>query len=53
MECLRAIGVSGDRVLGLVVSETLLKRFPNEREGQISRRYANLVKRDLGSCRVK
>ena len=36
----------GDRVLGLVVSETLLKRFPNEREGQISRRYANLVKRD-------
>ena len=36
----------GDRVLGLVISETLLKRFPDEREGQISRRYAKLVRRD-------
>ena len=36
----------GDRVLGLVISESLLKRFPDEREGQIARRYAKLVRRD-------
>ena len=33
----------GDRVLGLIVAETLLARFPAEREGSIARRHANLV----------
>ncbi|MBH69508.1 MAG: ribonuclease III [Rhodospirillaceae bacterium] len=36
----------GDRVLGLVIAQTLLHRFPEEREGQISRRYAQLVRRE-------
>ena len=36
----------GDRVLGLIIAQTLLKRFPDEREGQISRRYAHLVRRE-------
>ena len=34
----------GDRVLGLIIAETLLKRFPNEDEGEISRRHAALVR---------
>jgi ribonuclease-3 len=33
----------GDRVLGLVVAEALLARFPDEREGSIARRHASLV----------
>jgi ribonuclease-3 len=33
----------GDRVLGLVIAETLLTRFPAEREGSIARRHASLV----------
>lgn len=33
----------GDRVLGLVVAEALLARFPHEHEGAIARRHANLV----------
>ena len=33
----------GDRVLGLVVAQMLLDRFPEENEGQISRRFAALV----------
>ena len=34
----------GDRVLGLVVSELLLERFPEENEGDLSRRHAALVR---------
>ena len=34
----------GDRVLALVVAELLLERFPGEREGQIGRRFAELVR---------
>jgi len=34
----------GDRVLGLVVAEMLLGRFPTENEGDISRRHAALVR---------
>ncbi len=34
----------GDRVLGLVVSELLLERFPTESEGDIGRRFAQLVR---------
>jgi len=33
----------GDRVLGLVIAEALLNRFPGEREGSIARRHASLV----------
>lgn len=35
----------GDRVLGLVVAEMLLERFPHEREGDLARRHAALVRR--------
>ncbi len=33
----------GDRVLGLVIAEWLLERFPAEREGDIGKRLASLV----------
>ena len=33
----------GDRVLGLVVSETLYKKFPNEPEGHLAKRLSALV----------
>ena len=33
----------GDRVLGLVISEKLLKKFPEEKEGIIDKKFANLV----------
>ena len=33
----------GDRVLGLVISKELLDRYPNEREGTIDKKFANLV----------
>lgn len=33
----------GDRVLGLVVAEWLIERFPAEREGALGRRLAHLV----------
>ena len=33
----------GDRVLGLVVAELLLDRFPSEREGEIARRLGSIV----------
>tara|TARA_Y100001936_G_scaffold252327_1_gene311516 strand:- start:2736 stop:3419 length:684 start_codon:yes stop_codon:yes gene_type:complete len=36
----------GDRVLGLVVSEFLMGRYPNENEGQLSRRLSALVDRE-------
>ncbi len=36
----------GDRVLGLVVAEWLLERFPEEREGSLARRHAALVRRE-------
>src|SRR5690348_5402077 len=36
----------GDRVLGLVVAEWLLERFPDEREGDLAKRHANLVRRE-------
>lgn len=38
----------GDRVLGLVVAEMLLKAFPEEEEGEMSRRLAEMVRRE--SC---
>ena len=33
----------GDRVLGLVISEKLLDKYPDEREGIIDKKFANLV----------
>lgn len=36
----------GDRVLGLIVVEILLERFPNQREGELAPRLNALVSRD-------
>lgn len=36
----------GDRVLGLVVAEWLIERFPDEQEGALGLRFADLVSRD-------
>ncbi len=33
----------GDRVLGLIISKELLDRYPNEKEGIIDKKFANLV----------
>ena len=33
----------GDRVLGLVMSQKLLEKFPDEKEGAIDKKFANLV----------
>ena len=50
----------GDRVLGLLVAELLVNRFPREQEGELTRRHTALVRRDtlvrvareidLGAC---
>ena len=37
----------GDRVLGLVIAEELLARYPHEKEGNIARRQAELVSRRI------
>lgn len=36
----------GDRVLGLVIADLLVKRFPTEPEGALARRLAALVRRE-------
>ncbi|CAO3421719.1 Ribonuclease III (EC 3.1.26.3) [Azospirillum doebereinerae] len=36
----------GDRVVGLVVAEWLLERYPHEREGALAKRHASLVRRE-------
>jgi len=33
----------GDRVLGLVLAKTLLKIYPEDKEGVIDKKFANLV----------
>ena len=33
----------GDRVLGLIISQKLLEKFPDEKEGTIDKKFANLV----------
>ena len=38
----------GDRVLGLAVSHMLYVAFPNRSEGELSRRLAALVRKELG-----
>ena len=30
-------------MLGLIISEKLLNKYPNEKEGMIDKKYANLV----------
>ena len=35
----------GDRVLGLVIAEWLIERFPQEQEGELGPRHAHLVSR--------
>lgn len=37
----------GDRVLGLVMAEWLLERFPDEQEGDLGPRHANLVSKTV------
>ncbi len=37
----------GDRVLGLMVAEWLIERFPDEPEGALGRRHAHLVSRQV------
>ena len=37
----------GDRVLGLVVAESLIERYPDEQEGELGRRFAHLVSRPV------
>ena len=37
----------GDRVLGLVIAEWLIERFPEEQEGELGRRFAHLVSRPV------
>ena len=36
----------GDRVLGLIIAELLWRRFPNEAEGDLTRRHTDLVRRE-------
>jgi ribonuclease-3 len=36
----------GDRVLGLVIAELLWRRFPDEAEGEMTRRHTHLVRRE-------
>ena len=36
----------GDRVLGLVIAQLLFHRFPDEREGDLARRHAALVRKE-------
>ena len=36
----------GDRVLGLIIADLLWRRFPNEAEGSLTRRHAQLVRRE-------
>ena len=36
----------GDRVVNLVVAEVLFKRFPNEKEGDLAKRHAALVRKE-------
>jgi ribonuclease-3 len=36
----------GDRVLGLIIADLLLQRFPAEAEGQLARRHAAVVRRE-------
>ena len=43
----------GDRVLGLVISQKLLEKYPNEKEGIIDKKFANLVNKKTCSSIAK
>ena len=43
----------GDRILGLVIAETLLEKYPDEREGIIDKKFANLVNKKTCSLVAK
>ncbi|MDC1158511.1 ribonuclease III [Pelagibacteraceae bacterium] len=43
----------GDRVLGLVISQKLLEKFPAEKEGIIDKKFANLVNKKTCSLIAK
>tara|TARA_S200000501_G_scaffold373129_1_gene419565 strand:- start:536 stop:1201 length:666 start_codon:yes stop_codon:yes gene_type:complete len=43
----------GDRVLGLIISERLLEKYPNEKEGVIDKKFANLVNKKTCSLVAK
>ena len=43
----------GDRVLGLVISEKLLEKYPDEKEGIIDKKFANLVNKKTCSLVAK
>ena len=43
----------GDRVLGLIISQKLLEKFPEEKEGIIDKKFANLVNKKTCSSIAK
>tara|TARA_B100001057_G_scaffold219593_1_gene220000 strand:- start:43 stop:708 length:666 start_codon:yes stop_codon:yes gene_type:complete len=43
----------GDRVLGLIISERLLEKYPEEKEGIIDKKFANLVNKRTCSLIAK
>jgi ribonuclease III len=43
----------GDRVLGLVISQKLLEKFPDEKEGIIDKKFSNLVNKKTCSSIAK
>ncbi len=43
----------GDRVLGLIISEKLLEKYPEEKEGVIDKKFANLVNKKTCSLVAK
>ena len=43
----------GDRALGLIISETLLEKYPDEKEGIIDKKFANLVNKKTCSLIAK
>ena len=43
----------GDRVLGLVIAETLIEKYPDEKEGIIDKKFANLVNKKTCSLIAK
>ena len=43
----------GDRVLGLIISKRLIEIYPNEREGTIDKKFANLVNKKTCSSIAK